>query len=178
MVKSIFTISIIYKGSLIESRRLRQAPSNGAWIWTENGFAHFEDVFKDKKAQSLEPFLHTLQKDWMDYPIFGNIQQELDKPKLLQVLRILKALEQPGEQLPSSWTDSIWTTVTHLISGTENTLQQRLEVACHALKYLHQKAECGCVLLGPVTAGRSQETNSFPPSNHIESDLFDLCLVK
>lgn len=102
-------------------------------------------MFKDKKAQSLEPFLHTLQKDWMDYPIFENIQQELDKPKLLQVLGILKALEQPGEQLPSSWTDLLWTSVTHLVGGAEKTLQQRLEVACHALKYLHQKAECGRV---------------------------------
>ena len=30
--------------------------------------------------------------------------------------------------------------------------------------------------LGTVTGGRSQGTNSFPPSNHIEPDLFDLCL--
>lgn len=42
--------------------RLHQAPA-GKWIWTEHGFDMPERVSKDPRAHSLQPIMHTLQKD-------------------------------------------------------------------------------------------------------------------
>lgn len=113
-------------------RRLSQAPTLGSWIWTEHGFASYEDVFKHSRAHALQPFLHTLQSDWVSYEIFKDIQQQPEIPKLLQVLSGLKKLQ--GEEptnVPSSFA-----------SSTEPCAEHRLlEVACVALKYLYQEVD-------------------------------------
>jgi hypothetical protein len=103
----------------------------GSWIWTEHGFASYEDVFKHSRAHALQPFLHTLQSDWVSYEIFKDIQQQPEIPKLLQVLSGLKKLQ--GEEptnVPSSFATSTEPCADHRL----------LEVACVALKYLYQEA--------------------------------------
>lgn len=101
-------------------------------------------MFKDTRAQSLQPFLHTLQKDWVDYPIFNKIPAQLEAAKLLQVLGTLKALQQPGEELPSSALGAMWQSFSEWMrddDGASSASQpKRLEVACNALKYLHHEA--------------------------------------
>jgi hypothetical protein len=124
----------------LTGRRLSQTPASGSWIWTEHGFATFEDVFKDKRANALQPFLHTLQNDWVDYKIFTHIQKQLGIPKLLQVLSTLKAMQQPGEELPSSIAGTMWQTFSQWMSAdTRANQQQRLEVACFTLRYMHHE---------------------------------------
>ena len=118
---------------LLIRRRLSQAPTSGSWIWTEHGFASHGDVFKHSRAHALQPFLHTLQNDWVNYEVFKDIQQQPEIPKLLEVLSDLKKLqgEEPTNvpSLPSSFA-----------TNTEPCAERLLEVACVALKYLYQEA--------------------------------------
>ena len=114
---------------------LTRAPPEQPWVWTAHGcgFAISDHVCKDPIASDLWPFLHRLQVDWVDYPVFRGLQGKLEVPALLGVLSRVK-LEQETAQADSSTWDSVWRFL-----GLEDEQQKKrqVKVACNAVGLLH-----------------------------------------